>query len=312
MVDQSPVPRQNVLLNDLPQDLLIYMASFLPSQDIDTFATTVSALDPLDQETAITYEDRNPTLNKFGDFQFAKTKGWNDVLNQLIVNKHVVPQALFEWAWTNECPRILEALYAINPRNPTLNNYADFQYAETKGWDVILNQLIVNQHVVPQALFDWAWTNNHPMTLGALLAIHPLGFDPTVDNNKAIRSASNCGHLEVVQLLLNDRRVNPAADDNFAIRWASHNGDHKIVRLLLKDERVNPAARDNEAIRWASKYRSTGHHEVIRLLLNDERVDPADSSLKLVIQPASLMGHHFSNIISKHIKHKSLSKPKSS
>ena len=40
-------------------------------------------------------EDGNPTLNNYADFQVAENEGWNDVLNQLVVNQHVDPQALF-------------------------------------------------------------------------------------------------------------------------------------------------------------------------------------------------------------------------
>src|SRR3984885_10668257 len=40
------------------------------------------------------------------------------------------------------------------------------------------------------------------------------GFDPAVDNNYAIRSASENGHIEVVRLLLNSGKVNPATVDN--------------------------------------------------------------------------------------------------
>ena len=51
--------------------------------------------------------------------------------------------------------------------------------------------------------------------------------------------------IEVVKLLLTDKRVNPSANNNFAIRWASRNGHTKVVKLLLADERVDPSANDN-------------------------------------------------------------------
>jgi len=91
-------------------------------------------------------------------------------------------------------------------------------------------------------------------------------------NNFAIQYASEHGHLEVVKLLLSDKRVDPAAKDNFAIRLASGKGHLEVVKLLSSDKRVDPAAKDNFAIGYASE---NGHLEVVKLLLFDERVDPA-------------------------------------
>ena len=46
------------------------------------------------------------------------------------------------------------------------------------------------------------------------------------------------GHIEVVQLLLQDSRVDPSAKNNRAILAASQNGHTKVVQLLIADERV--------------------------------------------------------------------------
>ena len=69
-------------------------------------------------------------------------------------------------------------------------------------------------------------------------------------------------HRDVVQLLLQDPRVDPAADNNYAIRWASTNGH----------PRVDPSAENNLAIRLASRQ---GDFDVIQLLLQDPRVHPS-------------------------------------
>jgi len=50
--------------------------------------------------------------------------------------------------------------------------------------------------------------------------------------------ASQNGHLDIIQLLLSDPRVNPADNNNGAIRYASKNGHLDIVQLLLSDPRV--------------------------------------------------------------------------
>ena len=60
----------------------------------------------------------------------------------------------------------------------------------------------------------------------------------SANNNLAIREASEYGYVDVVELLLDDPRVNPSTDNNYAIREASVNGNIKVVKLLLKDSRV--------------------------------------------------------------------------
>ena len=93
--------------------------------------------------------------------------------------------------------------------------------------------------------------------------------DPSLDNNFAIRDASEYGCTEVVRFLLQDPRVDPTARDNCAIRYASQNGHTEVVRLLLQDPRVDPSALDSRAIRLAIE---NGHIEVAQLLFQDPRI----------------------------------------
>jgi ankyrin repeat protein len=62
-------------------------------------------------------------------------------------------------------------------------------------------------------------------------------FDPSADNNRAIRLAATNGSLAVVERLLQDKRVDPSAEDNYAVRWAAHNGHLAVVERLLRDAR---------------------------------------------------------------------------
>ncbi len=78
------------------------------------------------------------------------------------------------------------------------------------------------------------------------------------------------GHIEVVNILLEDSRVDPSAKDNYASRWASYYGHIEVVNRLLEDPRVDPSAVDNYAIRLAS---INGHIEIVKRLLEDSRVD---------------------------------------
>ncbi len=122
---------------------------------------------------------------------------------------------------------------------------------------------------------------------------------PSRDNNYAIRLASENGHLDVVKLLLEDKRretkvspayayaVDPSDRGNGAIQRASENGHLDVVKLLLADKRVDPADRNNYAIMLASW---NNHPEVVKLLLADKRVDPSADNNEAILK-ASENGH---------------------
>ncbi|MBS0286996.1 MAG: ankyrin repeat domain-containing protein [Proteobacteria bacterium] len=87
--------------------------------------------------------------------------------------------------------------------------------------------------------------------------------------NEAIGEAARNGQLDVVKLLLQDKRVDPTAKENQAIRNAAKNGHLDVVKLLLDDKRADPSSQNNEAILEAAK---NGHADVVDLLLQDNRV----------------------------------------
>ena len=92
--------------------------------------------------------------------------------------------------------------------------------------------------------------------------------DPTIDDNYAIRWASENGHIAIVDRLLQDGRVDPSAFNNFAIKWASNNGHIAVVDRLLQDGRVDPSAFDNFAIKLSSQ---NGHFAVVERLKQEAR-----------------------------------------
>jgi len=75
------------------------------------------------------------------------------------------------------------------------------------------------------------------------------------------------GHVEVVERLLQDSRVNSSTP----LYWAAMNGHIDVVDRLLEDTRVDPTVSNNLVIRKAYEY---GHVEVVERLLQDSRVDP--------------------------------------
>jgi ankyrin repeat protein len=69
---------------------------------------------------------------------------------------------------------------------------------------------------------------------------------------------------EIVELLLEDSRVDPSIHHNTAVRFASKKGFVGIVRILLNDARVNPSDLDNAALIHAV---DSGNIEIVRMLL---------------------------------------------
>ena len=84
-------------------------------------------------------------------------------------------------------------------------------------------------------------------------------------------SFGNDSGVATVARLLQDPRVDPSVDDNIAIRIASEKGHMDVVKRLLQDPRVDPSASRNQAIRFASM---SGRAGIVGRLLQDPRVDP--------------------------------------
>jgi hypothetical protein len=90
------------------------------------------------------------------------------------------------------------------------------------------------------------------------------------------------GHLEVLPLLLADKRVDPSARDNEAVTLAAAQADPAVIQLLLSDPQVDPGAQENNAIKIAC---DCGHIRNAELLLQDEQVNPSTRNIHFE-QPA--------------------------
>lgn len=96
--------------------------------------------------------------------------------------------------------------------------------------------------------------------------------DPAAHDHAAIVFAASRGHLYVIDLLLADGRTDPSALDNLPVFCAAHDGHTAVVQRLLQDARVDPSAHWSSALVAAA---AEGHLAIVELLLRDERVDPA-------------------------------------
>lgn len=84
----------------------------------------------------------------------------------------------------------------------------------------------------------------------------------------ALSNATRYGHIEVIRLLLKDRRTNVHLDDEDALCEAAKRGHLDIVKLLLKCG-ANPGLIHSFPFRVAC---ANGHIEVARLLAKDSRI----------------------------------------
>ncbi|KAJ3309506.1 hypothetical protein HDV04_005998 [Boothiomyces sp. JEL0838] len=96
-------------------------------------------------------------------------------------------------------------------------------------------------------------------------------INPAQHSNLAIKYAINWGRLEMVKLLLKDDRVNPWDLNHLNLVNAARQGWLEIVELLLKHKCATPNVNDCAAVWFAV---ANGHLEVAETLLKDKRINP--------------------------------------
>ena len=98
-------------------------------------------------------------------------------------------------------------------------------------------------------------------------------FDPSFDDNYALRAASAHGRIKVVKILLDDERVDPSAQGDYAFCFACAGGHLDVAKRLLFCETVDLTVCTNYALRVASL---NGHSEIVKLLMTCESIDMSD------------------------------------
>ncbi len=94
-----------------------------------------------------------------------------------------------------------------------------------------------------------------------------------------IRAACCFGYSDVVERLLLDERVDPSQRHSRALRRAVFSNYTTIVKALLEHGKADPAAHGNEALRIAC---NNSNATMVLLLLADPRTDPNMMSIKYV------------------------------
>jgi ankyrin repeat protein len=97
--------------------------------------------------------------------------------------------------------------------------------------------------------------------------VDPFEFYSEEDSYDALSTSCNYGNIEIVKLLLNDSRVNQYSIHR-AIHWASIGGFLDIVKLLLKNPLVDPSFAYNKSLYEVSK---NGYLDILKLLLQNKK-----------------------------------------
>ncbi len=117
------------------------------------------------------------------------------------------------------------------------------------------------------------------------------GVDPSMENNRCIILAAKHGHLDVIERLVEDERVDPFDQANYAFIEACFE-DHLIVVEYLLSIGADPSAQENIGFIEAC---SRGHTEIVLFLLdiynrNPNKLDPFDQE-NLAFIEATARGH---------------------
>lgn len=129
------------------------------------------------------------------------------------------------------------------------------------------------------------------------------GADPSFDSNKSLEIATHGGNLEIVKLLLNDKRVDPKGFNNRPLDYACLKGHIDIVKELLKYKNVDPSEHNCNSIDLAYRYKQK---DIVELLMKDYRIyskmgmmnirwreyaqyvnDPTNESIRQYLKPKS-------------------------
>jgi|688.fasta_scaffold868271_2 hypothetical protein len=91
--------------------------------------------------------------------------------------------------------------------------------------------------------------------------------NPAVYENTAIRTACMMNNNEIIEILLNDTRVDPSTHNNSCLLWACNNDNIEIAALLLEDPRVDPTT----AISYALSLKD---RTLFNLMKTNQHIDP--------------------------------------
>ena len=108
------------------------------------------------------------------------------------------------------------------------------------------------------------------------LLLEDSRIDPSKPDSSSLIIASENGNIDIVELLLQDPRVDPDAKNGLALKLAVVNMNDEVVDLLLRDGRANPTYNGNELVYNAIEAAMRSEkYDTVKVLLEDPRIDPS-------------------------------------
>ncbi|KAJ3308630.1 Dynein heavy chain 3, axonemal [Boothiomyces sp. JEL0838] len=218
----------------------------------------------------------DPSANENSSIQWSSFNGSFEITSMLLKDSRVNPAVDANYpirlAAQNGHFKVVELLFKDERVDPSaLDNYA-IKFASENGHYEIVALLLTDPRVDPNAQDDYAIQlsaqYNHINVVELLL--------PFVDNPNTLRlvlkSASQFGFIEIVNLLLAKPEVNPNVDDSYCIKTAAENGHEAVVQAFLNDPRLNLEIVGNQLFRTCSE---KGMTEVIEKLLEYKNIIPS-------------------------------------
>jgi hypothetical protein len=142
--------------------------------------------------------------------------------------------------------------------------------AVQNGEFLVVKHLLQDWRINPITVADSLWLEAAGQ--GHLNIVELLLKDKRIKpTSHALVEAAANGHAKIVELLLKDGRADPEVN---ALLFSIHLGHQEVVDILLQDRRVDPGGRHNAAITWASENGSLYVVDAL-LRLKDRNVDPS-------------------------------------
>lgn len=191
----------------------------------------------------------------------------------------------FEVAYRTNQIKLIKFLLADKRAEPNADINSAIIHASENGNAELLKLLLTHKRADPAH-----WNSNAlgvAARAGQTATAKLLLDDKRADPNKceALSKAVSGGHVEIVKLLLADKRIHTIKyakkyDYGYVIRMFEFNNrtsilsnrQLEILPLLLQDKRFDPSSNNNAAI---ISFCKSGKLEAISLLLEDKRVDPS-------------------------------------
>ena len=183
-------------------------------------------------------------------FRHACTQGHIDAVKTLLKYYNPKDNTGFVFACRKGYSEIVKLLLADPRTDPTMAYNLGIIFAAQEGHSDIVEMLLTDPRINPANDFDTMYVEPGKIKLEvSAVAADAIAADDSTDaiaaddsprGNSALILACAAGHLDTVELLMNDDRVEPHAQHQMALLFAVEGKHIAIIDYLLSDSRVKP------------------------------------------------------------------------